>query len=236
MLTLATAPMVQAQQGGRGFLFRAPQVSFSFRAGYDHAMAGSDLFSFVTTQHTVSRNDFSSMVFAGDIGLAISPRAELVVGLAYSKTTTPSEFRNWVDNNDQPIQQTVSFERRPITGSIKYYVTPRGTMVGHFAWVPAHYALYLGAGGGGIHYDFRQDGDFVDFNTLRVFPDHFRSSGTTPEVHAFGGTDVTLARNLSMTAELRYTWAKATLGADYLGFGRLDLSGLAATGGLSLRF
>lgn len=235
-LTFAAAPLAQAQQGGKGFLFKAPEISLTFRVGYDHAMAGSDLFNFVTTEHTVDRGDFSSLAYAADIGLSVSSRMELVFGVAFARTTTPSEFRQWVDNNDQPILQQTTFERRPITGSLKYYLTPRGNMVGHYAWVPARYALYLGAGGGGIHYEFKQAGDFIDYNTLRVFPDQFKSSGTTPEAHAFGGADVSLGTHVVMTAELRYTWARAGLGADYVGFERLDLSGLAATGGLSYRF
>ena len=90
-----------------------------------------------------------------------------------------SEFRHFIDNNDQPIEQTTTFRRVPITIGVKQYLTSTGRSIGKFAWIPSRFAPYVGAGGGTMFYSFRQDGDFIDFQTNDVFPSYYASSGWT---------------------------------------------------------
>jgi hypothetical protein len=232
----ASAGPAWAQRGGPGFLFQAPTVSFGIRTGYDRALAGSDLFAFSTDNLTLDRGAFSSTAWAGDMGIWLSPRTDLVLGIAYTGSTRGSEFRNWVDNNNQPIVQRTTFRRLPLTAMLKGYLTPRGHSVGRFAWVPARYAPWVGVGAGFIWYKFRQAGDFIDFNTLKVFSDAYNSSGWTQTLLARGGLDVAMTSHLALSAELGYAWAKAPLGEDFRGFHRLDLSGVSGTAGLSMRF
>jgi hypothetical protein len=168
-MVLAGAP-ASAQGTGDGFLFKPPAGTFTIRCGFDRASAGSDIFSFVTDQLTLSRSDFNAVTLAIDVGVRIGPRVQAVFGLGSSRTSTPSEFRHWVDNTNQPIQQTTSFVRAPITASLKVYLAGPGRSVGRFAWVPARYAPYVGGGGGIMLYRFRQDGDFIDFTTTNSSP------------------------------------------------------------------
>jgi hypothetical protein len=119
---------------------------------------------------------------------------------------------------------------------VKRYLAPRGRSIGRFAWVPARRTAYVGVGAGWMWYRFRQVGDFVDFKTLNVFYDDFLSSAWTPTVHALAGVDVPLGRYLVFSGEGRFTWAKGPMGRDYVGFNRIDLSGLSITTGLSVRF
>ena len=80
-------------------------------------------------------------------------------------------------------------------------------------------------------------GTTFSFNpqTLNVFPDEFESKAWTPVLHALAGVDLGLARFLMVNGEARYTWARGPMGRDYVGFHRIDLSGLSLTAGLSLR-
>jgi hypothetical protein len=234
-LVLAAGP-VNAQGTGSGFLFKPPAGTFTIRGGFDHANASSDIFSFVSDELTLSRRDFSALTLATDVGVRISPRVEALFGLGVSYSSTPSEFRHWLDNNNQPIQQTTSFARVPLTASLKVYLAGPGRSIGRFAWIPARYAPFVGAGGGVMWHRFHQDGDFIDFTTTRVFTDSFDSSGWAPTAQGFVGTDVSLSPRFALTGELRYQWAKATLGQDFAGFSRLDLSGFSATGGVMIRY
>src|ERR1043166_4764571 len=64
LVTLAgifTAHPARAQEpgSGDGFLFRPPTGDVAVRAGFDLASAGSDIFTFVTSELTVNRRDFS---------------------------------------------------------------------------------------------------------------------------------------------------------------------------------
>jgi len=56
---LSDARPARAQESGDGFLFRPPRGDVSIRGGFNHATAGSDLFSFTTSQLTLSTHDFS---------------------------------------------------------------------------------------------------------------------------------------------------------------------------------
>ena len=224
-----------AQNAGDGFLFQAPIGSWGLHGGFDRANAGGDIFSFVTNQLTLDRADFSSATFGGNVAIRLSRTNDIVFDVTYASVGRRSEFRDWVDQNDQPIEQTTSLRRLPVTASIKHYITPRGRSIGRFAWVPAARATYVGAGAGMMWYAFRQVGDFVDFQTLNVFPDAFESSAWTPLVHAFAGIDISLGDYFVLTGESRYTWAKGPMGRDFVGFKNIDLSGLSVTAGFSLR-
>jgi hypothetical protein len=233
---MVLAPRVQAQRAGDGFLFRTVRGSLAVRGGFALARAGSDLFSFTTRQLTIDHRDFSGGSFGSDLSFRIKPRIDLGIGFEYTGHTKDSEFRDWVDQNDLPIRQVTDFRRAPITANLKAYLTPRGRSVGQFAWIPSRYALYAGVGGGAMWYRFRQKGDFVDFETLAVFPDEFDSSGWTPTAHGMLGFEFSLTPRFLVLAEGRYTYAKAKLSGDFDGFQPIDLSGTSATMGVAVRF
>lgn len=231
----AVARPSHAQSAGDGFLFRVPSFSWGVHAGFDRASAGSDLFAFVTRELTLDRADFSSATFGNKLAIRLSPSNDLVFDVTYSNANRRSEFRDWVDQNDLPIEQNTSLRRIPITLSFRHYLSSRGRAIGRFAWIPARRATYVGAGAGMMRYRFHQVGDFVDFETLNVFPDEFESTAWTPVLHAFAGVDLALGQRLMLTGEGRYTWAKGPVGRDYVGFNRIDLSGVSVTAGLSIR-
>jgi hypothetical protein len=235
-LALPGAGSARAQSGGDGFLFRPPTGTVGVRFGYDIAGAGSDVFKFVTDELTVDRRDFSGASFVFDVAYNISPRVDALFSVGTSWSSTHSEFRHWLDNNNLPIEQTTEFQRLPLTASLKMYLGQPGRSVGRFAWIPNRYAPYVGAGGGAMWYRLRQQGDFIDFATTRVFPDAFNSDGWTPTVHAFAGTDVSLSTRFAVTIEGRYQWAHATLSPDFSGFDPIDLSGFAVTSGITIRY
>src|SRR6185436_8790930 len=133
-LTLASS--AQAQRQGDGFLFRSVRGSLAVRGGFALASAGSDLFSFTTDQLTLERRDFSGGSAGTDLSFRLKTRVDLVLGLEYSGHSKPSEFRDWVDQDNLPIRQVTSFKRIPLTAGLKMYLTPRGRGIGQFAWIP----------------------------------------------------------------------------------------------------
>ena len=134
------------------------------------------------------------------------------------------------------MEQTTTFARVPVTGSLKMYLAPTGRGVGRFAWVPSRYAPYVGAGAGGMWYQFKQEGDFINTETLVIRTDHLESSGWAKTAHAFAGVDLSVAPRFAITTEARYDWGSATLNdVSYEGFEPIDLSGLSATVGLHIR-
>jgi hypothetical protein len=138
----------RAQQSGDGFLFGAPQGSFTLRGGWALARANSDLFSFTTRQLTLNRSDFSSPELGADFAIRVLSRTEVVLASSVAGVSKGSEFRGFIDNNNAPIQQHTWFTRVPVTLSVKQYLTSTGRSIGQFAWIPARLAPYVGAGGG----------------------------------------------------------------------------------------
>lgn len=226
-----------AQGSGNGFLFQAPSGSVTLSGGYARASASGDLFSFATDQLTLNRSDFSGPLVGLDVALRIAPRFDVVIGAAYSATSTPSSYRKYVDQNNAEIRQTTNFSRLPIMLSVKAYLTPPGRTVGRFAWVPSRFATYVGAGGGAMLYRFDQKGDFVDYqDSNSVFTGEFTSSRWAPAAQGFVGADFSLSPHIALTGEAKYIWARGSLDQSFSGFDRIDLSGFTTTLGLTLRF
>jgi hypothetical protein len=234
---MASAPPVEAQGGGKGFLFSRPVGSFSFRAGYAMASAGSDVFDDATSQLTLNKGDFGGFDWGGDISYSTGDRFDLVFDGEVAKSTANSEFRDWVDNNDQPIEQSTKFKRVPLTLGLKYYLTSRGRSVSQYAWIPTRYAPYVSVGAGAMYYSFEQKGDFVDFQTLNVEALTVESSGWAPMGRGAAGIEYTVSPWLALTGEGRYVWAKATLDPNaFEGYDKIDLSGFTGTVGFRVRF
>jgi hypothetical protein len=233
---LALAPSLAAQSTGNGFLFRAPTGSFGLRLGYSRPNASSDVYSGIMNELTLGRSAFGAFDIAGDLAFRVAPRLDVVFALGYEGSSASSEYRHWVDQNNLPIEQRTSLQRVPITASVKWYLEPPGRSIGRFAWVPRHFAPYVGAGAGAMWYRLHQWGDFVDFADSSVFTSSIGSDAWALTGHAFAGLDVSLSPRFVLTGEARYTYAKAPLGTDFTGFNRIDLSGFSLTAGVAVRF
>ena len=235
-LFVSTVAPAAAQERGKDFLFGRPDWSLAVRGGYAYANANSDVFEFATNNLTLNRRDFSGMAFGADLSYSIRSNLDLVLGISYAGASKKSEFRRWEDNNKLPIEQTTKFSRLPVTASLKWYLASRGRSVGRFAWIPAKYTPYVGAGVGMVQYTFEQVGDLVDFQNNNVFKHDYTSSDWAKTAHVLAGLDYSLGPRWALTTEARYSWAKADLGDAFSGFGPIDLSGFTTTVGLFIRF
>jgi hypothetical protein len=248
VLLLVLAPVTSGAQppappdpGGPDFLFGRPDGSLALRGGWVFARAGSDLYDFVEDRLTIEDRDFNRAAFASDFGIALSNRADLVLGFEYNRAEIGSEYRHLVENNRDPIEQTTTLAEANLTGSIRFALTPRGREVSRFAWVPGRIVPYAGAGGGMLWYDFNQSGDFVDEGVqpgqpMPIFTDVLRSKGWTPSAHVFGGVDLRIHQRWYLTMDGRYVWAAADLEPDFQRFEPIDLSGFRFGAGINLVF
>jgi hypothetical protein len=218
------------------FLFGHPRGSVAVRGEWIFARAGSDLFDFVRDQLTIDGDAFNAPAVGAQVGLALAPRVEVLAGVEASGSETPSEYRRFVDNNGVAITQTTKLRTVGVTGAVKVFLMPRGRSISRLAWIPRGLAPYVGAGGGAVHYDFIQTGDFVDFADLSVFSDVFQSKGWAPSAHLFGGVDLQAYRRLYVQLEARYQWAAGTLDDEFIDFDPIDLAGFRTIAGISILF
>ncbi len=224
----ATPPATQAPD----FLFGAPRFTAGFRAGWSVARAEGDLFDFTRELLTVGDGDFDAPTLGVDFALVLNQRVDAVFGFEYNRSSTTSEFRDFVRTDDLPIVQKTTLTQFPLTASAKFYLVPRGHEVSRYAWVARSAAPYVGAGAGLQWYKFEQFGEFVDFADRSIFEATLASSGWAPTLHVLGGVDVKLNRKMFLTIEGRYAWADSKLKDDFTGFDPIDLTGFGVTAGI----
>jgi hypothetical protein len=222
--------------GKPDFLFGRPRGSVGFRGNWLFARANSDWYSFVTDQLTLGQKDFNAPGFATDVGVAVSRRADLMFGLDFNQSKSDSEYRNFVDNQRQPIAQSTRLRTTTLSGSLKFALVERGLEVSRLAWVPKHVVPYVGAGGGALRYDLLQFGDFIDFRNHSVFPSTFTSAGWAPMAQGFAGVDILVLKRVYVTIDGRYQWSNATLNSTWVDFAPIDLAGFKLAAGASLIF
>lgn len=237
-LALFAVPLVASAQtgAGDGYLFHTPKASLALRIGVAKPSADSRVFSFASEQLTLNRNSFTGVTLGADLDVAITRRLALQMGTALSTRAVGSNYRDFVDNNDEEILQNTTFRRAPVTAGLKLYLLSPGRSLGRFAWVPSKFAPYVSAGGGVMYYAFRQSGDFVDFQDLEVFSSTLESNGWTSMAYGAAGLNYALSARMGLITEARYDRARAAMDTDFQGFDRIDLSGFSLTTGLHLRF
>ena len=226
-------------QGGDGFLFKQPRVTFKLETGYGFQRASSDIYDFLTDELTPGHRDFDAPYFGGEIAVRISERLDLALGLGYQGSTVGSEFIDFyepVGGAEVPITQVTEFSLVPATATVRYFPFERGRTIGRFAWVPRSISPFVGGGLGVLAYDLRQYGDFVDFETLDIFTDDFHSDGAALLARASAGVNISLGHQFLFTLEGRYGWSNADLSGDFVGFDPIDLDGAQLVGGIAVRF
>lgn len=238
LLAVVTAFVLpQAASGqGPGFLFAQPRASVGVKLGYGIPAIDSELFDYSREQFTLAKSDFRSAYVGAEVAVRAAERVDLLGEFGWARSESASEYRDWVDQDGLPIEQVTTFRRRSLIFGARYYLMDRGRSVGQFAWVPRRIAPFLGGGIGVMWHEFVQNGDFIDFQTLEVFRDRIRTSGSSATFDVRGGADFSLSRRVVLSAESRYSFGSASTGGDYVGFDDLDLSGLTVLLGISFRF
>ena len=243
-LAAGSAPKQALAQSG--YTFEPPVVSLSFRIGAGMPNANDDLFKFFGQQLCtpseckrkvgLSRGDFRGVALGSDLSIRTTKRLDVVLGVAYDGSSNASEMRAWLDNNNEPIEQTTDFYRVPVTLSAKFYLADRGRRLSKHAWVPNSFTPYVFAGGGATIWGLRQSGDWVDYQTLDVFTRTFEESGAAWAAHAGAGGEWWVSPHVAIVGDGRYTWSKSKLVQDFSDFDKIDLGGLQVTTGLAVRF
>ena len=235
-LAVPAAAQPLDSQNAPDFFFGRPRTTVGIRGNWTFARGGSDWFDFVTERLTLDRRDFTGAGIAGDVAIAVSRRVDVVVGIDYARSSANSEFRDFVDNDRQPIEQSTILEHAALTAGVRVALTERGRSLSSLAWIPRRVVPHVGGGAGMLWYGVEQYGDFVDFEDLSVFTDVLSSDGWTPAAYAAAGVDFHVTRRLYLAVDGRYLWAAPDLRAPWRGFEPLDMSGLRLSTGIALRF
>ena len=160
---------------------------------------------------TAGRMNFNATGVGFDIGFGAGSRLETRVGVDYALVRALTEDRYNEDEFGLPIEQDTELAQWSVHGELALALAPRGRAIGQYVWIPSAVVPYVGAGAGFVRYSTVMDGRFVDVVDFTIFSERIQSQGWAPSVHAFGGVDFRLTRNVLLTTEARYAWATAEL-------------------------
>lgn len=237
-LFVAFLPSVPAALSAQDFLFRRPVVTVGVHGGWAMPSASSDIFDEVRESFTIGSDAFGSTTWGGEVAFRLTERLDVAAGLEYAQGSTRSEYRDVVDIDDNPIEQTTTLRRIPLTLSVRGYLFERGRTISRFAWVPNAWSPYVGAGAGYLWYRFDMEGDFVNFDDpdWPIFTDRLRSDGTAPTAHVLAGIEASLTERFLLRGEYRHSWASSDLDTSaFSGYDPIDLGGGRATIGVAVR-
>ncbi len=218
------------------YVVGVPRARLAVRTGADLPRQRSDIYTFSRSQYTLDRRDLLAVPLAAELGIRLGGRLELVVGAGTAARSADTEYRDFLGTDDLPIAQATSLRRTPLTLGARFDLVPAGRAIGSLAWVPRRVVPWVGAGGGVMNWRFRQSGDFIDFADNGVFEATFTDGGWAPAAYGAAGVDVGLGLRTSLLFDARYTWSRATLAGDFEDFAPIDLSGIALSAGLGIRF
>jgi hypothetical protein len=223
-------------QNSADFLFGRPRGFVSLNGTWLFPRASGDLFEFIGDRLTIDRSDFHARAVSGAVGVAVTPRFDIVTQVEVSRHAIASEYRDYVKPDRSSIAQTTRFDQSTIAGGVRFSPTGRGREVSHYAFIPRRVIPYVGAGLNLVHYAFEQRGQFVDFVDLKIFDDAFTSAGWAVGPYTQAGADLQVWRRLFVNVDARYAWMHSSLDAGFVGFHGIDLAGFRGSTGISVVF
>lgn len=247
-LPVATGARDRFAQASPDFRFGQPRFSVAFRGlqvrprgtGELHTLLHESFFVRSNPEDdpldpAAGRMNFNATGVGFDIGFGAGSRLETRVGVDYALVRALTEDRYNEDEFGLPIEQDTELAQWSVHGELALALAPRGRAIGQYVWIPSAVIPYVGAGAGFVRYSTVMDGRFVDVVNFTIFSERIESKGWAPSVHAFGGVDFRLTRNVLLTTEARYTWATAELDGVLAGFEH-DLTGLRISAGVRFVF
>lgn len=234
VLVLAALVIVAAPswgQGGQGPHYRPAygrDGAFRLRLGLFTPDGNSQYWEDKELQFTGEAQDLENLVFGGDYLWAIGDRMSLIFSGSYFEGDTTQSYLDFVDNRGDRIRHDTTLDIGSLTAGFVFHLTAPGAPI----------RPYVGIGGGLYFWQLSEEGDFIDENSPRldIFSARLESDGVTPGYFGLAGIEVPVGRTVSLFGEGRWTEADDELSGDFEDFGKIDLSGLEISGGISWNF
>lgn len=184
---------------------------------------------------TLNVEDLEDMTVGVDFGVSVNPRAEFSISLDFYDATASSEYRDYVGDDGFPIMHDTSLEIIPVQATFKFLPG------GRYSEGRKYYALnkiipYVGGGIGFYLWEYRENGEFIDFSDMSIYPEVFISDGVAVGAHLLGGIEIPFDPYWSVLMEAKYSIVDDDLNKDFGDFGKIDLSGWSFIVGTSFRF
>jgi hypothetical protein len=175
-------------------------------------------------------SDFRSGHAFGEFNLSFGPHVEVGVGVGTYGRHVPTIYSDVIDTGTNlDISQELSMRATPITALVRFL--PFGTA--------STVQPYVGVGVAAVPFRYAESGDFVDSDTLSIFPARYLVNGTTAGTVVVGGVRFPINGDIyALSVEGRYLRAVGDTGGNANGFvaDKIDLSGGMFDVGFIVRF
>lgn len=177
---------------------------------------------------TGSASDFEDWAVQMDYRHPLGQGSALLLGMSWYEGATSQAYRDYVDSGGRSIAHRTSLATWDVSAAWIYEFGQRRSAV----------TPYLGAGVGYLLWELEEVGDFINFGDpdLPIFRAGYGSRDGTWEILAVVGLDIRLGHAVSLVAQARWRDADDELGGDFVGFGKLDLSGIDYALGFAYSF
>ena len=200
--------------------------SIAFRLGWFAPHVESSLWADNLETFTLELGDFDALIGGVEVALELNEYVDLAFGVESSSRTAFTSYHDFVRDDGTEVIQDLSLRTTPVTAGVR--VLPIGKSHRVFP--------YVSGGAGFYFYEYREEGEFIDFSNFDIFIDTFVDRGLAYGVYLAGGVEVLVSPSVSVFGEYRRHWARGTHGGDFRGFGSFDLASEQASFGVNLRF
>ncbi len=200
--------------------------SVAFRLGRFAPRIESSLWAYNLDTFTRERGDFDALIGGVEVALELNEYVDLAFGVESSSRTAFTSYRDFVRDDGTEVIQDLSLRTTPITAGVR--VLPIGKSHRVFP--------YVSGGAGFYFYEYREEGEFIDFSNFDIFIDAFVDRGLAYGAYLAGGVEARVSPLIFVFGEYRRHWARGTHGGDFRGFGSFDLASHQASFGVNLRF
>lgn len=227
--TVAVAAAVASLAAPASAQYYPRDNALRFRAGLFEPDGNSQYWDDAQTLFTGGPSDFQDTIGGVDFRMGLGEGGQL--SLLFSGSGYEGQdhrrYRDFVDSRGNEIRSRATLDIESFTAGLMWDFLPRGPV-----------RPYVGVGGGYYLWQLEESGDFIDFGSAGspIFHDRFKDDGATLGYYWLAGLSVPLGYDWALFAEGRWHNAEDTLGGDFDGLGKLDLSGREISAGFSWSF
>lgn len=200
--------------------------SFRLRLGLFTPSGNSEFWDDNEAIFTGDAGDFEDASFAAEFLWPRNDRVGVLFSVGAYEGSQRQSYRDYTDDLGNEVRHRTRFSVAPLTTAILVHLAPPDASV----------RPYVGAGAGFYWWEYRESGDFIDFDAEEIFEGRYESDGVTTGFFLLAGLEIPVRPNWSIFAEARWTHAKDELNDDLEDFGKIDLGGREVSAGVSWKF
>jgi hypothetical protein len=212
-------------------------LDMTIKGGYYMMRGESDLWQYNSEIFIYEPSDLNG--FAIMVGLNYHLNSfitfSIEVGGSYAHTYT--QYRDYVDEFDMPIETDIELSVVPIEVGLKFNILGRGKYIGRFdAYEKNPIIPYIGGGVGMYLWNYTEYGDYIDFANDEIVYAEFEADRVSFGAFVVAGLEIPMGRRFGFLMEYKYLWLKGDLGEAFTGFEDFDLGGQIVYIGITTGF